>query len=614
MDIPLRQYWDLLARHVRPQRLRFSLLTALLLGGIGLQILNPQLLRYFIDAATSGQAVETLALASLAFIAIALLQQIVAVGATYVGENVAWTATNALRAELHHHCLQLDMTFHNTHSPGELIERIDGDVAELSSFFSRLVIRVIGNLLLLCGVLSVLYLEDWRLGLGFTLFASIMLCALNRVRSIAVPHRKAFRAATADLFSFLEERLSGIEDLRSSGAVDFVLRRLYQLQYAIMGYDRQSWLAGLIVGLTARMSMVLATALAFVAGYTLYHSGAMTIGTVYLVVHYINLLGWPIRELTYQVENLQKIGASVTRLDELRQLQSTIQDGPGADLPAGPLSLAFEGVSFAYVDAEPVFKDLSFQLEPGAVLGLLGRTGSGKTTLARLACRLYDPTAGRIALGGVDLRRAKLGLLRQRVALVTQDVQLFQATVRDNLAFFDHSIPDARIIQVIEELGLVDWYRSLPRGLDTRLAAGGRALSAGEAQLLAFARVFLREPGLVVLDEASSRLDPATEARIDLVIDRLLQDRTAIVIAHRLSTVQRADQVMILERGRVIERGTRERLARDPTSHFHHLLQTGLEQTHPYHTQVPPNARQEQLENLRVLCETTCTASAARCK
>jgi ATP-binding cassette subfamily B protein len=441
-----------------------------------------------------------------------------------------------------------------------------------------------------------------------------MLCALNRVRSIAVPHRKAFRAATADLFGFLEERLSGIEDLRSSGAVGFVLRRLYQLQYAIMGYDRQSWLAGLIVGFTARMSMVLATALAFVAGYTLYHSGAMTIGTVYLVVHYINLLGWPIRELTYQVENLQKIGASVTRLDELRQLQSTIQDGPGADLPAGPLSLAFEGVSFAYANAEPVLKDLSFRLEPGAVLGLLGRTGSGKTTLARLACRLYDPTTGRITLAGVDIRQARLGLLRQRISIVTQDVQLFQATVRDNLAFFDHSIPDARIIQAIEELGLAEWYRSLPHGLDTRLAAGGRDLSAGEAQLLAFARAFLRDPGLVVLDEASSRLDPATEARIDLAIDRLLHDRTAIVIAHRLSTVQRADQVMILERGRVIERGARERLARDPTSRFHHLLQAGLEQTYPYRVQVPPNARQGQLENSRTLCETACAASAAQCK
>ena len=164
------------------------------------------------------------------------------------------------------------------------------------------------------------------------------------------------------------------------------------------------------------------------------------------------------------------------------------------------------------------------------------------------------------------------------VAIVTQDVQLFQASVRDNLTFFDRDIPDERILAVVEDLELMDWYRALPEGLDTRLEGGGRDLSAGEAQLLAFARVFLRDPGLVILDEASSRLDPATEQRVERAVDKLLQDRTAIVIAHRLGTVHRADDIMILEAGRVAEYGGRERLAGDPSSRFHNLLQTGLEE------------------------------------
>jgi ATP-binding cassette subfamily B protein len=236
----------------------------------------------------------------------------------------------------------------------------------------------------------------------------------------------------------------------------------------------------------------------------------MTVGTVYLLVYYANLLGRPIRELTQQIESLQNIGAATERLAELTCIERKIVDGPGASMPAGPLPLAFDDVSFSYTEDEPVLQDLSFQLQPGAVLGLLGRTGSGKTTLARLVYRLYDPTEGHIALGGVDSRQPRIKALRERVAIVTQDVQLFQATVRDNLTFFDAGVDDERIHAVIEELELSDWYQGLPHGLDTRLETGGRGLSAGEAQLLAFTRVFLRDPGLVILDEASSRLDPAT--------------------------------------------------------------------------------------------------------
>ena len=191
-----------------------------------------------------------------------------------------------------------------------------------------------------------------------------------------------------------------------------------------------------------------------------------------------------------------------------------------------------------FVNGRPpsVLHDVSFALEPGTTLGLLGRTGSGKTTLTRLLFRLYDPTAGEIRLGGRDLRDLRLADLRRHVGMVTQEIQLFHASVRDNLAFFDPTIPDGRILAALDELGLWEWYESLPDGLDTKLAGGG-GLSAGEAQLLAFVRVFLKDPGLIILDEASSRLDPATEQRLTQAMTRLLRGRTAIIIAHRLPTV-----------------------------------------------------------------------------
>ncbi len=578
MNIPLSRYWDLLVDHLKPQKGRFVLLAVLLLGSIGMQIFIPQVTRYFIDTATTSAETAILLPLGLAFVGLALFQQVTAVGATYMGETVAWTATNALRAELARHCLRLDMSYHNSVSPGELIERIDGDVAELSNFFSQLVIRLLGNLMLLAGILVVLLAEDWRIGSAFTIFAVVTVITLNRIRSLAVPYDKAVRESMADLFGYLEERLSGTEDVRSSGAVDFVLLGLYKLHYKVLERWRAASMRHWGLRSVASVLLVVGYLIAFLMGYQLFQEGLITLGTAYLILHYTNLFSRPIRELTQQVESLQNIGAAVERLEDLRRIKTRIHDGPGAVFPEGPLPVDFEGISFAYVDGEPVLDDLTFHLEPGTVLGLLGRTGSGKTTLTRLLFRLYDPTAGTIALGGTAIQQATLAALRSRVAMVTQDVQLFQASVRDNLTFFDRSIPDHRILAVIEELELGEWFAGLADGLDTRLETGGRSLSAGEGQLLAFTRVFLKNPGLVILDEASSRLDPVTEQRIERAIERLLRDRTGIIVAHRLGTVHRADHIMILEAGRIAEYGERAALAAAAQSRFYSLLQTGLEE------------------------------------
>ena len=338
---------------------------------------------------------------------------------------------------------------------------------------------------------------------------------------------------------------------------------------------------GSLLGGATSLVFTAATAAALALSAYLYHSGAMSLGTVYLVFQYTTMVRTPLGEVTHQARDFQRAAASVARVGEIFATPLRVADGPGAALPPGPLAVEFRAVSFAYPAASvgaappgPVLRDLSFRLAPGRVLGLLGRTGSGKTTLSRLVCRLYDPTAGTVLLGDVDLRQPHLASLRGRVGLVTQEIQLFAATVRDNLTLFDSTIPDARLLQALDDLGLSAWYQALAAGLDTPLALGG--LSAGEAQLLAFARVFLHDPDVVILDEASSRLDPATEALIGRAVDRLLAGRTAIVIAHRLSTVARADEIMILEAGGILEHGPRQALAADPNSRFAGLLRASL--------------------------------------
>ena len=593
MPVGARRYLELFVRYVGPEWRRALLLAVPLLASLGLQLLNPQLLRAFIDRATSGADLSSLAQIAVAFMAIALVTQVLAALAQYAGEDLGWAATNTLRADLALHCLRLDLSFHKARTPGELIERIDGDVTLLASFFSRFVINVLGNLLLLVGVLLVIAREDLRAGAVFTVFAIVALLVLGGLRTIAVRHWTRVREVTAQMYGSLGEHLAGTEDVRSSGAEWHVLNELALHHRAWLAARRSATLRFTIVGSTTIVTFATAHALAFAVGGYLWSSGAITLGTVYLLFHYTELLRRPIEQLRHELEQLQQAVASVGRVEELLRETSRLPAGRGTRLPDGPFPVELDRVSFAYettpltdgdgahaAPGELVLREVALRVETGRVLGVLGRTGSGKTTLARLLLRFYDPTVGAIRLGGVDVRDAELEDVRRRATLVTQDVQLFQASVRDNLTFFDDAIDDERINAVLEQLGLGDWLRRLRMAphayaLDAELHPG--ALSAGEAQLVAFARVFLRDPGLVILDEASSRLDPATERQIERAIDALLAGRTAIVIAHRLTTVERCDEIAILDAGRVVEHGPREALARDPATRFAELLRTGLE-------------------------------------
>ncbi len=577
--IPFRGYWEILSRYLTKRKLPLLFLIFLITGGIVLQLINPQLVRGVLDGALAGIPPDKLVLQALLFIVVAVIHQVFGVSAAYVGENLAWKATNELREDLAAHCISLDMSYHNDTTPGELIQRIDGDVAEFSNFFSQLVVRILANILLMAGIVIVLFAENPALGGVFLLFAAVTLAALSFVRNIAVGPEKLLREANTELSGFLEERLAGTEDIRSSGAVAYVLNGMYAIHRKILAHWKYSGAMHYWVRMIAGVVLTIGFAASLTFGYLLYRAGIMTIGTVFLIVYYVNLLSQPIRELSQQVDSLQSVGASVERIRELRAVVPAILDGPGLPLPAGrPLRLDFQSVSFSYLADEPVLEKVCFAVPEGEVLGLLGRTGSGKTTIARLVFRLHEPTGGSILLQGTRLTDTRLADLRHRVALVTQDVQLFQATVRENITFFDGSVSDARIMEAIDALELSDWLKALPRGLDTRLETGGRSLSAGEAQLLAFTRVFLRDPGLVILDEASSRLDPATERLIERAVDRLLKKRSAIVIAHRLATVGRADDILILDGGRVAEYGRRTELASNPQSRFSALLQTGMEE------------------------------------
>jgi ATP-binding cassette, subfamily B, bacterial len=572
----LRDYWTLLSTYLKPQSLYVFALAVVLVISITLQLLTPRVLRDFIDLALSGAAYTSLAQRATLFFGMILLTQLVSMGATYLSEQVAWTATNFLRVDLAEHCLRLDLAFHQSNPPGALIERIEGDVDALSNFFSQFLVRLLANIVLILGVLVMLYREDWRAGIGLTVFAVLAIMVMLRVRAIGVPRWVALRQKNAEAFGFLGETLNGTEDIRANGARTHVLHRFEEILRSWLPLRRKAMLTFSMIWTTTVLLFALGTGFSFGLGYMLWSMGAITAGTVYLIFNYTEIMRQPIEQLRMQMEDLQRASASITRVRELFARQPLVKDGNGGELRAGALQVEFGDVTFSYGNAEIALNHVDFSLPAGKILGLLGRTGSGKSTLARLLLRLYDPTMGRICLNGVEIPTMKLLDLSHKVGLVPQEVQIFRATVRDNLTFFDRSIDDRKILQVIDEFELSSWFHSLPHGLDTELERGG--LSAGQAQLLNFARVALREPGLVILDEATSRLDLATEALIDRATERLLRGRTGIIIAHRLHTVQKADRIMILEGGSIIEYDDRAVLIKNPASKFSTLLKTGLEE------------------------------------
>ena len=617
----------MLRHYLHRRRGRVALLGVLLLASSGAQALNPLIVRHVLDAALAGAALDTLVLWALAFIGAATAAQGISVLATYLSVRIGWQATNALRVDLLRHTVALDQRFHNAHTPGEMIERVDGDVTLLSNYFSEFVVQILGSVLVIALVMVVILLQDWRVAAVFGGFVVVSWGLLLSLRRIGVEPWQQTRQASGELFGFLEEALTGIEDIHTSNGKPYVIRRFYRLTRRYLRYQIK---AGMRTNVMVNAWLLVDTAgyaVGLGLGALLYLNGLASIGMAYLVFHYAGMISRPLRMVVFQMEDFQRAAAAAQRAvrllgersaltprrpraagsepraagSEPRAAGSEPRAAGGATalpgtaeraaphpapaiatagqppvLPPGALGVRFDGVSFGYDPALPVLDEVSLELPAGEILGLIGRTGSGKTTLSRLLFRFYDVDRGSVRLGGHDVRTLDLAALRGRLAMVNQRVDLVHGSVRDNLTLFDTALPDERIVSVLDDLGLGRWWRALPRGVHTELAGQNAELSAGQAQLLAFGRVFLlSDPGVVVLDEASSRLDPGTERSIEHAVDRLVAGRTAIIIAHRLSTVLRADWIALLENGRLAEYDRRETLLADPRSRLSRLLRHG---------------------------------------
>ncbi|WP_068776316.1 ABC transporter ATP-binding protein [Paenibacillus sp. FJAT-26967] len=573
--VPVYRYYLLLRAYLSDLLKQILFLAVLVALNIALQLVNPQILRFFIDSATDPHS-SALLFSALLFVGLAAAQLLLSVTADYSGEKIGWTAANRLRAHLLRHCLSLDLAFFKTRSGGELIDRIDGDVKGLAGFFSTLTVSLLGNIGLILGVIAVVFYENSVMGAFMSVYVGLALAVFNKMRAYSVPLWVRFGDARADFFAFVGEQLAATEDVRSSGAVPYSLYRFRKLMRSWFPLHMKAGFGFSFMWASSTVLVGVGTLLILVPGFYLREQGLVTTGTLYMMIFYMGLLAGPLDAIRELIENLQRAEANIKRVGQLLDLTPDIRESSdAAELADGPVSVQCRSLTFGYSKEETVLREIQFRLEAGESLGIVGRSGSGKTSLVRLLVRLYDPLEGDVLLGGMDIRRIQLRHLRDRVGLITQDVQIFNGTVRENLTLFKPDIPDDKIMPLLEETGLGAWFSTLPDGLDTVLPSGGGGLSAGEAQLLAYVRVFLKDPGLVILDEASSRLDPVTEKRLERTARKLLQGRTSILISHRPGMLRHADRILVMDSGRIAEQGSREQLLKRTDSRFSQLIRQG---------------------------------------
>ncbi|AHF64073.1 ATPase [Synechococcus sp. WH 8109] len=469
--------------------------------------------------------------------------------------------TARIRDDLFEHALSLSLRFHDRMPVGKLLTRLTSDVDALAEVFGSGAVGVLNDLVSLLVLASTMLFIEWRLGL-LLLFTQVpvtlaVLWLQRRYRKANYRVREELSQLNADF----QENLQGLEVVQMYGR-----ETVNSARFLRTGMDYRSAVNGTIFfdsSISAFLEWVALAAIALVLalGGLMVTNGAMGLGTLTTFILASQRLFDPLRQLAERFTQIQGGLTAVERIGELMEEPLEIAEAKGVipHVSGGGGEVIFENVSFAYRPDDPILRNLSFRIAPGENVALVGPTGSGKSTIIRLLCRLYEPQQGRILLDRRDIRTIPMADLRRELGVVLQDTFLFSGNVADNLRL-NASVSDRELAQVCAELGLNELLAKLPNGLDTELRERGGNLSSGERQLLAVARVAIRKPTVLVMDEATAFMDPSTEATLQADLDRLLQKRTAIVIAHRLATVEASDRILVLRRGELIEQGTHREL------------------------------------------------------
>jgi ATP-binding cassette, subfamily B, bacterial len=547
-------------RLLRPHRRQVVGALAMVVLWTGTVLAGPYLVRIGIDQGIKEGDAGVLNVTVGAYVVVAVLAYVTNRRQITLISRVGEQFLRELRVKVFDHLQRLSMPFYDRSKAGVLVSRMTSDVDSLAELMQMGLSMFVSNALLLIVSLVVLASVSWQLLLICAVALPPVLIASRKFQRDSNDAYLDVRDRIGSTLSHLQEGIAGVRVVQAFAREDVEVDRFERGNRELYDSHMRS------VRISAWYLPVIelagwgTTALAVGIGGWWVHQGVLTVGTVAFFVLTLSNLFEPVQQLSQLFNMVQSAGAGLRKLYELLDEPVDLPERPGAiDVP-GSGDIEVDGVAFAYGDGPPVLADVSLSIPAGTRLALVGPTGAGKSTLAKLIARLYDPTEGTVRYGGVDLRDATLASLRRNIAVIPQEGFLFNGSIRDNVRLARAGATDAEVDDALRAVGAHDRFARLPEGLDTEVRERGSRLSAGEKQLVSLSRAALADPAVLVLDEATSSLDPGTEAAVEQAVDHLLDGRTVVVIAHRLSTSERADLVGVVDGGRLVELGSHDDL------------------------------------------------------
>lgn len=576
--LPAREIFRRIFPFIRPYWKLFVIALVLSLAGVLFVLIQPLILRQIIDKDIPSGQFENVLRSGLFYLGTMTGSALVAFFAHWLAQKTGVFAVNDLKGKLFGHLLDLGLPVLENEPTGKLVSRVESDPQRIIAFTSTMTQQILLSMGMLVGALVILATVDWRLfAVAGTVLPLIVFGAVLMFKYLR-PYYREERARYARVTGVVAEFVKAAPILQ-------IFNRLYwahqRLDDRVSDYNQFSWRLsfknyGIFRGLM--LFEVLATVLVLWNGAHWIERGSMTVGTLVLFAQYIAQIAWPIYMFTEQLAEIQRAGGAADRifstLDAVPSIRSP-QIAP-QQIPKTIESLTFENVSFEYDPDAPVIQDVSFNVTGGQTVAFVGPTGGGKTTLINLLCRLRDPNQGRILLNGIDVREFDPHEYRRLFGLVLQDLYLFPVSVMENLKVFREHLSDESAINAAKISGIHDTIAQRNQGYDAILAERGSDLSYGQRQLLAFARALAVNPDILVLDEATSSVDPGTEQRIQRTLESLITGRTSFIVAHRLSTIRRAHQIFYIQDGQILERGSHAELMAQEGDYFKLVMRQTL--------------------------------------
>ena len=545
--------------YLRPYRGRIVLSILLLIGQTSCLLAGPALVKHGIDAGLKPHDAGALNLSALLYLFAAIAGLFFGRAVIRMVAKVGEAFLRDLRSRVFRHLMSLGMDFFEREKTGKLVARMTSDMDALQELVQMGLVMFVQNGLLFVGAILVIFLMSWKLAICTLVVVPPVVIASRWFRRASNKAYLLVRDRIGQNLSTLQEGLAGVRVVQAFARERAFTRRFQETNEAQYDANIETVRISAKYFPIVEFAGVAGIAIIVGIGGAFVSADIVTVGTVAAFVLYLNNLFEPIQQLSQLYNTLQQAGAALQKLFELLDERPSIAERPGAvDLP-GEGGLELEHVSFGY-GAEDVLHDISLRVPLGERLALVGPTGAGKSTLAKLIARFYDPREGNVEYADVDLRDATLRSLRERIVVVPQEGFLFAGSVRDNIIVGKPDATDDEILDAIAALGLAERFDAFPDGLDTEVRERGSRLSAGEKQLVSLVRAALADPALLVLDEATSSLDPGTERTVERALGRLTEGRTVVVVAHRLSTAARADRIAVVDDGHVPELGTHDEL------------------------------------------------------